>query len=300
MKASDLIKYINNPALLGKENIPELQKLVKDFPYFQSGHILLSLAAKKWDASVYQQSIKKTAIVVSNRAHLYELIHQRVEPENQIEVKLEEKLIEKQADKEEIKAAIKEETEEAKEKILSEKKQAQAVSEEQVEEEVQKAIVTAFVEKEILKTNQIHSAKDEPASFGDWLQMLKKNNGQSYSEIEEKVRRDKEEKAKSFEQKQEEQITKTKEKQKALIDKIIENNPGPIRPKEEQKFFKSDLKARESLLENEHLITETLAQIYALQGNINKAIRAYEILSLKYPQKSVYFASLIQKLKNNQ
>jgi hypothetical protein len=72
-----------------------------------------------------------------------------------------------------------------------------------------------------------------------------------------------------------------------------------IRQKEEQKFFKSDFKAKESLVENEHLVTETLAKIYALQGNISKAVRAYEILSLKYPQKSAYFASLIQKLKSN-
>jgi len=51
------------------------------------------------------------------------------------------------------------------------------------------------------------------------------------------------------------------------------------------------------LLEHEHLVTETLAKIYALQGNVNKAIRAYEILSLRFPQKSAYFATLIKKLK---
>jgi hypothetical protein len=85
-----------------------------------------------------------------------------------------------------------------------------------------------------------------------------------------------------------------------LIDKIIETNPGLIRNKEEPKFFTPDTKAKESLIENEHLVTETLAKIYALQGSVNKAVRAYEILSLKFPQKSAYFASLIQKLKNNQ
>ena len=81
---------------------------------------------------------------------------------------------------------------------------------------------------------------------------------------------------------------------------LLKKNPGLIRQKEEPKFFAPDTKAKESLLENEHLVTETLARIYALQGSVNKAIRAYEILSLKYPQKSAYFASLIQKLKHNQ
>ena len=85
---------------------------------------------------------------------------------------------------------------------------------------------------------------------------------------------------------------------KELIDKIIESDPGRIKLGN-NKFFTPAIDAKQSLLENEHLVTETLAKIYALQGNISKAIRAYEILSLKFPQKSVYFASLIEKLKNN-
>ena len=88
-----------------------------------------------------------------------------------------------------------------------------------------------------------------------------------------------------------------KAKQQAIIDKIIEVNPSTIRLDPNQRFFAADVKAKESLIENEDLVTETLAKIYALQGNISKAVRAYEILSLKFPQKSAYFATLIQNLK---
>lgn len=87
--------------------------------------------------------------------------------------------------------------------------------------------------------------------------------------------------------------------QQEIIDKIIANpvkaikvNPSP------QKFFSAENKAKESLIETEDLVTETLAQIYASQGNIYKAIRAYEILSLKFPQKNTYFAAKIEELKN--
>ena len=44
--------------------------------------------------------------------------------------------------------------------------------------------------------------------------------------------------------------------------------------------------------------TETLAQIYADQGYPDQAIQIYSRLSLRFPEKSAYFASLIEKLKN--
>jgi hypothetical protein len=48
----------------------------------------------------------------------------------------------------------------------------------------------------------------------------------------------------------------------------------------------------------EDMVTETLAKIYADQGLYTRAIDVYEKLSLREPKKSVYFADLIQNLKN--
>ena len=42
--------------------------------------------------------------------------------------------------------------------------------------------------------------------------------------------------------------------------------------------------------------TETLAQIYAEQGYYGQAKNIYSKLILAYPEKSAYFASLIQKI----
>lgn len=50
--------------------------------------------------------------------------------------------------------------------------------------------------------------------------------------------------------------------------------------------------------EQYEFVTETLAQIYADQGYTDKAIEIYTKLSLQSPEKNVYFASLIDKLKN--
>ena len=51
------------------------------------------------------------------------------------------------------------------------------------------------------------------------------------------------------------------------------------------------------LADDDKFVTETLAKIYEQQGNYSKAISAYQNLSLKYPEKSSYFASRILNLE---
>ena len=87
---------------------------------------------------------------------------------------------------------------------------------------------------------------------------------------------------------------KPAEKTSKIVDFISASKDKEL-PKKE--FFSPTNTALKSLTENNNLMTETLAKVYLEQGHYEKAITAYEILSLKYPQKSSLFANQIKAIK---
>lgn len=99
------------------------------------------------------------------------------------------------------------------------------------------------------------------------------------------------EKERSKPKKEEKKLTKSE-----IIDKFIAENPSISRPKQE--FFNPISAAQDSVVDQEKIVSETLAMIYAKQGYLEKAISIYEKLILKNPEKSVYFAGQINELKN--
>ena len=83
------------------------------------------------------------------------------------------------------------------------------------------------------------------------------------------------------------------EKKLDLIDEFIKNSP-------KIEFSKDEKSENEIIIDTkikDELITETLAKIYVTQKKFNKAIKAYDILSLKYPKKSSFFADQINYIK---
>ena len=86
-----------------------------------------------------------------------------------------------------------------------------------------------------------------------------------------------------------------KKNKNSLIERFLIEEPGVI-PADKKTNLTGDV-SKTSIQESENLLSDTLAKIYVKQGLYNKAIFAYEKLSLKYPEKSVYFASQIKEIK---
>jgi uncharacterized protein HemY len=91
----------------------------------------------------------------------------------------------------------------------------------------------------------------------------------------------------------------------SLIDRFLSSESPSIR----RKYTDSEIRdsnpesdvVKNSLSEDDEMVTETLAMLYYQQKKYDKALDAFKKLSLKYPEKSVYFATRIEeieKLKN--
>ena len=90
-------------------------------------------------------------------------------------------------------------------------------------------------------------------------------------------------------------VRSKKQNSDEIINIFLEKKPKIKNNK--QRFFNASENAKKSIVENNDIITETLAKVYAKQEHFEKAILAYQKLSLKYPQKSSYFADQIKVIK---
>ena len=161
------------------------------------------------------------------------------------------------------------------------------------------ATTTAESPEETLQLGKpLSFKKSEKHSFAEWLQLT---NFQPIDRSDESPKTiANEEKTTSEDiEKPQKTVPSEAEKQKrfALIDRFIDKNPK-ITPK--PTLEKTINLASESSVDQSVLMTETLAKVYLEQKKYKKAIKAYDILILKYPEKSGFFADQIRAIKKLQ
>ena len=264
MNLTDYTYLLNKPDAINDRYAATLDNVLSAFPYFQSARVLKLKHLYNQDSFNYNYALKVSAAFTTDRSILFDFITSDSFVSVQkglYEKKLEELMRMSVIGSEHIVVEANKPVVDALEQsILTSIKNATTTEEQKAEEKLAIGKPLEF-------------SKNEKHSFQEWLQL---------SRLKPIVR----EEIKSS-------IDEDKKKKLDLIDKFIENNPK-ITPIAKD----ATVPVIEVISEDtSHLMTETLARVYLEQKKYSKAIQAYEILILKYPEKSSFFADRISDIK---
>ena len=275
MTQSELTYLFNHPSQISENHLEEIEEILTAFPYFQAPRVIQLKGFKNTDSFKYNDALKRTAAHTVDRHVLFNFITNfNSDKDRPSEVILEQIEV------------IDPETVEA--EFISEKTEAPKNTE---TKPVQKT------PEEVLELGKpIQFQKHEPHSFNEWMQLISKKPIKRTPSPKIEVTSTKKEaeipvKNETIEE-TESPIKKTGRLD--LIDKFIEANPK-IQPVKKTAEIKDISKG--SSEQNDSLMTETLAKVYVEQKKYDNAMQAYRILSLKYPEKSVFFADRIKAIK---
>ena len=263
MNLTDYTYLLNKPDAINDRYAETLDNVLNAFPYFQSARVLKLKHLYNQDSFNYNYALKTSAAYTTDRSILFDFITSDSFVSVQkglYEKKLEELMNMSVIGSEHIIAEANQPVVDALEQsILTSIKKATTNEEQKAEEKLAIGKPLEF-------------SKNEKHSFQEWLQL---------SRLKPIVR----EETKSS--------SDDKKKKLDLINKFIENNPK-ITPIAKD----ATVPIIEVISEDtSHLMTETLARVYLEQKKYSKAIQAYEILILKYPEKSSFFANRISDIK---
>jgi tetratricopeptide (TPR) repeat protein len=264
LNLTDYTYLLNKPEAINDRHAETLDTVLTAFPYFQSARVLKLKHLYNQDSFNYNYALKVSAAYTADRSILFDFITSNSFISVQkglYEKKLEELMNMNVIGSEHLIVESKQQTiDPLEQSILTSIKEA-TTSEEQT------------VTEKLAIGKPLEFSINEKHSFQEWLQL---------SRLKPIVR---------------EQIAiaieDPKKKKIDLIDKFIENNPK-ITPITKD----ATVPAIEPIADDtSYLMTETLARVYLEQKKYSKAIQAYEILILKYPEKSTFFADRISDIK---
>ncbi|WP_053990112.1 hypothetical protein [Mangrovimonas sp. TPBH4] len=321
MQLQDITYLLQHPQEFTSEQLSDITAVIKEYPYFQAARALHLKGLKHTESFKYNQELKITAAYTTDRSILFDYITSEAFNQNEISFQIKQNSEHiKQLDVNEesdisvnksvlIDDALKQhikDTEGVLDPFLFEEKTNEddtanyqnSVPENQASPII--AVDTANIEQTPEEQLQIGKPldfeKNETHSFSEWLKIT------SFKPIERKDTIEEEEEASITPPVSEPSEPATKprpmDSKLDLIDKFLNSNPKIVPSKEASPSPKLNHKKDDN--QNDGLMTETLARIYLEQKNYDKAIQSYKILSLKYPEKSGFFADQIKAVKKLQ
>ncbi|MFT5678612.1 hypothetical protein [Patiriisocius sp. Uisw_047] len=297
-----------NPQEIDKEHLSDLALVLDKYPYFQSARALQLKAFKKENSFLYNDALKKTAAYTTDRDVLFSYITSTAFIQDQIsqaimahEAQWNEIDVDHQDVSEEVSLALDRE-------MKQELKKANAILDPHLFEKKKEAVLTILgnasdpseiISREELATEEaiaieenapIPFTKEDTHSFTEWLKL-----SQVAPIIKEEIEADKHisEVKKASETRAKEVSMKARKFQQ--IEKFIKEQPKIVPKAKNEPFPQLAIADSGS---PKALMTETLAKVYLQQKKYDKAIQAYNILMLKYPEKSGFFADQIRAVKN--
>jgi len=269
MNIENLTYLLQDPTKMDATNTQQLDEIINEYPYFQSARAIHLKGLNKTNSFKYNQALKKTAAYTINRKVLFEFITSQNFSLDSINENIEEIEIVKPETKEAISIESKEIFPAQTEKTTEISTELAPAKEDDIEYKDQATEIL-----EIGKPIQFNSS--EPHSFNEWMQLISQKPIERVKKTEKLV----------------EKPTKAEEKFQ-LIDRFIESKPK-IKPVDKSTVNQNIILEKDT--GNDSLMTETLAKVYLEQQKFESAIKAYHILSLKYPEKSGFFADRIKAI----
>ena len=312
MNKQEFTYLLVHPEQLTNAQTALVGEIVASYPYFQSARALLLKGLKTSESFKYNQELRVTAAYTTDRSILFDFITSEAFNQNEISKLIKQnteflKAIEvKDADDVSVNKSVRiddvlkqhmRDSESVLDPELFQKKtsdQSNGNGEETTTAETAIDVKNTLssAEEQLKIGRPLDFDKGEARSFTEWLNIT------SFKPIE---RTTEETVEKTKEQapilKEEPKPETALEKKFDLINKFISSNPkiSPIR-----ETSPSINLSQTKLVQNDSLMTETLARIYLEQKNYDKAIQSYRILILKYPEKSSFFADQIKAVKQLQ
>jgi hypothetical protein len=303
MEIEKIISYIDHPEQMDQSALPILQDLISKYPYCQTFHLLNAKAQHNTNEIMFDATLRQTAAYAANRKVLYYLIHQHnatvstipaiVELAPEIETEVETAI----TMQDEIIADLVQETTIVLPENISE---LQNEPSEIIQAEEGAFSFTQWLQKKSGKTSPVISATNLPTKTNIRLDTSEEIKSLIQDEIGELIL------GNVFSEgyfASDAALAKKpivgNQKEVALIESFIHSgHPKVIKVNKDEKVVNLENKARKSAIDTLIPVSETLAAIYVKQKLFNKGIEAYEKLSLKYPEKKAYFASLIEEIKS--